>query len=173
MIFGYNAPQLIPANITQLAARVELLFMTHRPVNRFPSQTATRWGVRLVFAALCVVVVFLSISFVRMAWREHEINQIIAQQTALNEAQRERNAALNAEATYRESDAYAELAAREQLGMAREGETVLLPTMVTPPLAQPSPQADAQAVPSASNTEPQPNYRRWWHALFPPSDDRP
>ena len=105
-----------------------------------------------------------------MALREHEINQMIAKQTALNDAQREQNEQLKSEAQYRESDAYAELAAREQLGMAREGDTVLLPRMITPPLALPSPEVDAPAEAETPDRPPDPNYQRWWHALFPPSD---
>lgn len=108
-----------------------------------------------------------------MAWREHEINQMIAQQTALNAEQRIQNDQLKAEAQYRESDAYAELAAREQLGMAREGETVLLPTMVTPPLPRSAPEAGSATTTAPNIADPQPNHQRWWHALFPPQNSNP
>lgn len=141
--------------------------MTQRSEKYFSSQTVVRWSLWLAFLVLCVLVGLLAVGFVRMAWREHEVNQMIAHMTALNEAQRAENERLEAEAQYRESDAYAELAAREQLGMAREGETVLLPTMVTPPLADSAPDVEAPAAASEADEHDQPNYRRWWEALFP------
>lgn len=147
--------------------------MTYQPLNRWESQNAARWGVRLLLGVLGLLVALLSVGFGRMAWREHEINAMIAHQTTLNEAQRTRNQELEAEAVYRESNTYAELAARDQLGMARPGETVLLPTMVTPPLAQPSPVAADLPVSPPANAVPQPNYQRWWHAFFPPNTPTP
>jgi cell division protein FtsB len=74
----------------------------------------------------------------------------------------QRNAQLEDEVTYAESPAYAEQVAREQLGMAREGDTVILPTFpeVTPTPAAPTP----APVPSPT---PQPNWRGWQRALFP------
>lgn len=147
-------------------------FIMNQSLDRFGGQRAARWGVRVVLVVLCVLVGLLGVGFVRMAWREHEINAMIDSQTALNEAQRARNKELEEEGLYRESDAYAELAAREQLGMARLGETVLLPTMVTPPLPQPSADTAAAQPRAPSDTAP-PNYWRWWYAFFPSNDARP
>jgi cell division protein FtsB len=144
----------------------------NQSLERFGGQRAARWGVRVVLVVLCVLVGLLGVGFVQMAWLEHDINAKIANQTAMNDAQRARNKELEEEGLYRESDAYAELAAREQLGMARLGETVLLPTMVTPPLPQPS--ADvAVAQPRAPTDATPPNYQRWWSAFFPSNDARP
>ena len=141
------------------------------------SQSLTRWVGRLVLLTLGVLAVGLLIGFVRMTWAEHKINQESAQQLAANEAQQQKNAALKGEAEFRESGMYAEQAAREQLGMAREGETVLLPTVVLPAAPQSAPP------PAATITEPQvalattsasaPNYQRWWRALFPGADASP
>lgn len=142
--------------------------MNYRSWEQFGAQRAARWGVRVLFAVLCVLVGLLGVGFGRMAWREHELNAAVAQQVAINEAQRARNKELEAEAHYRESDAYAELAAREQLGMARPGETVLLPTMVTPSLPQP-PAAEGAPQGEVAQTATQPNYQRWWQTLFPPN----
>lgn len=147
-------------------------FIMNQSLDRFGGQHAARWGVRVVLVVLCVLVGLLGVGFVRMAWLEHEINGMITNQTALNEAQRARNKDLEEEGLYRESDAYAELAAREQLGMARLGETVLLPTMVTPPLPQPSTDAAAMQPLAPSDATP-PNYQRWWYAFFPSNDARP
>ncbi len=141
------------------------------------SQSLTRWVGRLVLLTLGVLAVGLLVGFVRMTWAEHKINQESAQQLAANEAQQQRNAALKGEAEFRESGMYAEQAAREQLGMARDGDTVLLPTVVIPAASPPAPP------PAANPSEPQvvlaatsastPNYQRWWRALFPGTADNP
>ncbi len=157
----YNAPQIFTSGV---ALHQQGCVMNYQGWEHLSSQRAARWGVRLLFGVLCVLVALLSIGFGRMAWREHELNTLISNQRALNEAQQTRNNELEAEATYREGDAYAELAAREQLGMARPGETVLLPTMVTPPLPQPSDSATAQT--ASADAVASPNYQRWWEVLF-------
>lgn len=135
-------------------------------------QVVTRWGTRLILLFLMVLAGGLMVGFVRMTWTQHQINQASERQRAENETQRARNAALKGQAEFRESDVFAEQAAREQLGMAREGETVLLPTIVvpaaTPPPAAQSPNPAASATAAAAAEEIAPNYQRWWQALFPP-----
>ncbi|HEX6289167.1 MAG TPA: septum formation initiator family protein [Herpetosiphonaceae bacterium] len=132
-----------------------------------------RWGTRGVLLLLLLLAGGLMVGFVRMTWTQHQINQASERQRAENDVQRARNAALKGEAEFRESDVYAEQAAREQLGMAREGEIVLLPTIVAPASPQPSPQPSSVAAaapgdaPPAVEEELRPNYQRWWQALFP------
>jgi cell division protein FtsL len=72
------------------------------------------------------------------------------------------NARLQGQVEYAESPAYAEQVAREQLGMARDGDTVILPTFpdITPTVVAPTP------APLPDPTA-QPNWRGWQHALFP------
>lgn len=136
-------------------------------------QVVTRWGTRLMLLLLLVLAGGLMVGFVRMTWTQHQINQSSERQRAENEAQRAHNAALKGQAEFRESDVYAEQAAREQLGMAREGETVLLPTIVVPAAAPPAPQSSNPAAPrpetaaAAPQAEIAPNYQRWWQAFFP------
>ena len=74
-------------------------------------------------------------------------------------------ATLAADLTEAESPAYAERILREQRGYARDGDTVILPTFpqVTPTPAQPT----AQLAPTSV---PEPNWRRWATALFPPEN---
>jgi cell division protein FtsB len=145
----------------------------HRFRPQVDPQVFARWGTRAVLLLLIVLACGLMVGFVRMTWTQHQINQASARQRAENEAQRGRNAALKGEAEFRESDVFAEQAAREQLGMAREGETVLLPTIVVPPSPQPSsaPSAPGSSAPVAALLPTQedavPNYQRWWQALFP------
>jgi cell division protein FtsB len=72
------------------------------------------------------------------------------------------NADLKRQLTYAESPAYAEQVAREQLGMAREGDTVILPTFPdTTPVS-----ITATAIPVPTPVV-QPNWRGWQEALFP------
>jgi hypothetical protein len=74
-------------------------------------------------------------------------------------------ATLAADVIEAESPAYAERILREQRGYARDGDTVILPTFpqITPTAAQPTAQPKATSV-------PEPNWRRWTKALFPPEN---
>lgn len=135
-------------------------------------QVVTRWGTRLILLFLMLLAGGLMVGFVRMTWTQHQINQASERQRAENESQRARNAALKGQAEFRESDVFAEQAAREQLGMAREGEVVLLPTIVIPAAPPPSAQSTNPAAPvpeaaAAVEEDIAPNYQRWWQALFP------
>ena len=146
-------------------------FHKFRP--QFEPQVFARWGTRVVLLLLLALACGLMVGFVRMTWTQHQINQASERQRAENQAQRGRNAALKGEAEFRESDVFAEQAAREQLGMAREGETVLLPTIVVPPspLSSPLPSTGGASTSVAAllpaEEEAVPNYQRWWQALFP------
>ncbi len=135
-----------------------------------PLQGLVKWGAWLVLLLLASLACMLLLSFARMTWMERQINQALRQQRAANEALRIQIEQLKAEAEYRESDAYVEQAAREQLGMAREGETVLLPTVVIP--ASPTPVPMTKAAPPTAASATLPNYQRWWRAFFP-EDARP
>jgi cell division protein FtsB len=75
------------------------------------------------------------------------------------------NAALATQVAVAEAPAHAETIMREQLGYAREGDTVILPTFpqITPTAVRPTEQP-------ASTVPPDPNWQRWMRALFPPSD---
>jgi cell division protein FtsB len=77
------------------------------------------------------------------------------------------NAALATQVADAESPAHAEQILREQLGYAREGDTVILPSFpqVTPTAVQPTEQP-------APTEVPEPNWRRWGAALFPPDTAR-
>src|SRR4051794_13242664 len=89
-----------------------------------------RTGVSLLLIVMLFLAGSLLVGFVQRAWQEHQLNRDIEQQIAQNEQQRARNAELKGAADFAESDVAAEEIARERLGMAREGETVLLPTIV-------------------------------------------
>jgi len=132
-------------------------------------RTIERGALVLVLLALLVLAGGLLVGVVRMAWQEHQINRSIERQQAQNAQQAERNLQLQGAADFAESDVAAELAARERLGMARDGEMVLLPTVVLPiaPTGVPS-EAPASV---AENTPPeivaQTNPSRWFQAFSP------
>ena len=145
------------------------------PHQKFISRvTLQRTGVLVLLLALLFLAGGLLVGFVQMAWQEHQINRAIEHQQAQNAKQRERNRRLQGAAEFAESDVAAEQAARERLGMAREGETVLLPTVVLPPAPTVAPTATVPGeapVPPAAQVET--NALRWFRALFPGPDAVP
>ncbi len=143
-----------------------------------PERLLQRSGVSLLLIALLFLAGGLVVGFVRMAWQEHQINREMERQQAENAAQVDRNLRLKGQAEYAESDVAAEQAARERLGMARDGETVLLPTVVLPPTPTAAVPALAAAPdrlvpPSQARAESRSNAARWFKALFPGPDAVP
>ncbi|HZG66162.1 MAG TPA: septum formation initiator family protein [Herpetosiphonaceae bacterium] len=143
---------------------------------------STRVLQRLGVSLLLIVMLFLAgsllLGFVQRAWQEHQLNRAIERQSAQNAHQRERNNRLKGAAEFAESDVAAEQAARERLGMAREGETVLLPTVVLPPPPTPAPATapiDVAELTAADGqlARSEPNVVRWMHAVFPGNDAAP
>jgi cell division protein FtsB len=143
---------------------------------------STRVLQRLGVSLLLIVMLFLAgsllLGFVQRAWQEHQLNRAIERQSAQNAQQRERNNRLKGAAEFAESDVAAEQAARERLGMAREGETVLLPTVVLPPPPTPAPATapiDVAELTAADGqlARSEPNVVRWMHAVFPGNDAAP
>lgn len=119
----------------------------------------------------------LLVGFVQRAWQEHLLNQAIKQQRADNDEQRARVIFLEGAARYAESDVAVEQAARVRLGMAREGETVLLPTMILPKTTTTGPleteTLEAFPAVAAEKRRSEPNVVRWLHILFPGSNAVP
>ena len=136
-----------------------------------------RLGVSLMLVVMLFLAGSLLLGFVQRAWQEHQLNRAIERQSAQNAQQRERNNRLKGAAEFAESDVAAEQTARERLGMAREGETVLLPTVVLPPSATPAPAVapiDVAALPESGElARSHPNAVRWMHAVFPSNDTAP
>lgn len=124
-----------------------------------------RSSVRIVTVGLVALSLWLLASFVsqvitsaQMERRKDDLRAEIARIEA-------ENAALNDQVAFAESPVYAERAAREQLGYAREGDTVILPTF---PQATPTPEAPPSS-PSITPTV-EANWRGWARALFPPAE---
>ncbi len=83
-----------------------------------------------------------------------EVEQLRAEQRTLKGA-----------VDYAESDVNVERIAREQLGYARNGDTVILPQTIAP---TPAPVPAAAPAPPPAPAQPS-NVRRWWDAFFPSS----
>lgn len=158
----------------------------HRAVGRFSNRIALqlRPGLRaggrslislvigLVMLALIGLLVANFVGQVLQSARlEAELEAREAEVAALEAENRELEAAV----AYAESDVNVERIAREQLGMARPEDTVLLPQMPTaapPPTPATTEQASAaeQIAPAAPA---EPNWRLWWQAFFPAEADLP
>ena len=92
---------------------------------------------------------------VRLQERRAELQQEVADLEATNS---ELTAALD----FARSDVNVEQLARDQLGMAREGDIVILPNIALPePTAAPAPPPVPLAAPAR-----EPNWQRWYQTLF-------
>lgn len=110
---------------------------------------------------LVMVAVLFVYNFVVQVIRQTQLEQY-RDQIALDVSRlKDENAALERQVTYFESRDYAETVAREQLGYARPGDTVVMPTF--PDVLS----KEAPVVPSATPpaTPAEPNWLRWWRLL--------
>ncbi len=144
----------------------------------FNKRNAQRIVASLVLIGLMLLGGLIVVGFVQRAWQEHQLNRAIERQQAENDAQKARNLDLSGFAEWSESDGAVELAARERLGMAREGETVLLPTVVLPVAPPPVEPLAAAAQPPVADAPdslepPTTNVERWVNAFFPPAEETP
>jgi cell division protein FtsB len=121
-----------------------------------------RSGARLIALILVALSLWLLANFVGQVIASARMDRQIAdKQAELAKAESEL-APLKDRVTFAESPAYAEQIAREQLGFAREGDTVVLPTL---PERKPALAAAAPApLPAPAS---QPNWRGWLRAFFP------
>ena len=143
-----------------------------RPQRARPESSAAAWsppfalgrsGARLVALGLVALSLWLLAQFVTQVIEAARMDHQIAEQQAANARFEAENAALKERVIYAESPAYAEQIAREQLGYAREGDTVLLPTLPEQPAAAPAPAPAPLPAP-----RPEPNWRGWLHAFLSP-----
>lgn len=153
--------------------------MTTRPRTRSTNKPGMRqslWRIPSLFgrrrmspATLIVLFMgaFFLFSFVNQVIRQAQLEQFREEVRADVARLKTENAALQQNVEYVESNDYAEQIAREQLGYARPGDTVLMPTfpdqvisntattVLTTTLAPNTP------LPTITPTEP--NWMRWWH----------
>lgn len=121
-----------------------------------------RSGMHLVVLGMFALSLWLLASFVGQILIGAHMDDQVAALSADVEAIEAENQTLMTAVAEAESSAYVEQMAREQLGYAREGDTVLVPIL---PEATPEP-ANPTPVPLATPV-PEPNWREWVEAFFP------
>jgi cell division protein FtsB len=124
-----------------------------------------RPGVHLLTFVLLALALWSLIGFIGQVITSAQMERRKEELRAENAQLATEIATLAADVTEAESPAYAERILREQRGYARDGDTVILPTFpqITPTPAQPTEQP-------APTSVPEPNWRRWATALFPPEN---
>lgn len=126
---------------------------------------------RLSPTTIIMVVVFLlfAVNFVNQIIRQAQLEQYrdaLASEVTQLAA---RNDALRDHVEYIESSEYAELVAREQLGYARPGDIVMMPTYPNQITERQESSTMSQATTVPINEVTQPNWQRWWLFLQSPS----
>ena len=125
-----------------------------------------RSGARLVALVLVALSLWLLANFVSQVVASARMDRQIAEKQAAMAKAEADLASLKDQVAFAESPAYAEQVAREQLGFAREGDTVILPT-----LPERKPALAAAAPVPLPPPAPLPNWRGWMRALFPQGMD--
>jgi cell division protein FtsB len=122
-----------------------------------------RGGKHIAIIIMLLLMLSLVINFVNQVLQSAHLEARrteMATEVAQLEAQ---NQQLLGAVEYAESEQHVERVAREELGYAREGETVVVPLFTeptpTPPL--PTPVVEVRPTPTI-----QPNWQRWWGAVF-------
>jgi cell division protein FtsB len=124
-----------------------------------------RPGVHLITLLLAVLSLWSLVGFVGQVIGSAQMERQKEELRAENARLTAENAQLQDRVAEAKSPDYADRIAREQLGYARAGDTVILPTLPQPTaapanLSPPTPPARA----------PDPNWRRWVNAFFPPAE---
>lgn len=157
--------------------------MTQRPRSTTkPRMRQSIWRIPVLFghrraspATLIMLVLgsFFLFSFVNQVIRHAQLEQFREAVRADVTRLKAEKTVLEQQVEYVESNAYAELIAREQLGYARAGDTVLMPTfpdqvvsatdgttLTTTLVAPTTPEPSRTTVAAA-----EPNWLRWWYML--------
>jgi cell division protein FtsB len=126
-------------------------------------------------ATLIVLVMgaFFLFSFVNQVIRQAQLEQFREEVRADVARLKTENAVLAQSVDYVESNDYAEQIAREQLGYARAGDTVLMPTYpdqvvsstITTAITNTLNLAPTPATPPTIVADTEPNWMRWWRML--------
>ncbi|MDX9953719.1 MAG: septum formation initiator family protein [Anaerolineae bacterium] len=116
----------------------------------------------LVWGMMAVLMIMLISAFAHALTLNATLREKVATLEPLLEQQQDLNATLQAQLEYVQSDAYIEAWAQEQAGMARPGETLVVPLAATmTPTPTPLPELTPSTPPAS-----QPFWVQWWQALF-------
>ncbi|MBN1922041.1 MAG: septum formation initiator family protein [Anaerolineae bacterium] len=116
----------------------------------------------LVWGMMAVLMIILISAFAHALTLNITLREKVATLEPLLEQQQNLNATLQAQLEYVQSDAYIEAWAQEQAGMARPGETLVVPLAAT---MTPTPTPPPEITPNVS-PQTQPFWVQWWQALF-------
>ncbi|OQA22871.1 MAG: Septum formation initiator [Chloroflexi bacterium ADurb.Bin360] len=116
----------------------------------------------LVWGILAVLAIVLISAFAHALMLNVTLRDKVATLEPLLEQQQNLNATLQAQLDYVQSDAYTEAWAQDQAGMARPGETLVVPLAATmTPTPTPLPELTPDNTPASK-----PFWVQWWQALF-------
>jgi len=116
----------------------------------------------LVWGILAVLAIALISAFAHALMLNVTLRDKVATLEPLLEQQQNLNATLQAQLDYVQSDAYTEAWAQDQAGMARPGETLVVPLAATmTPTPTPLPELTPDNTPASK-----PFWVQWWQALF-------
>jgi len=116
----------------------------------------------LVWGILAVLAIVLISAFAHALMLNVTLREKVATLEPLLEQQQNLNATLQAQLDYVQSDAYTEAWAQEQAGMARPGETLVVPLAAT---MTPTPTPLPELTPDITSAS-KPFWVQWWQALF-------
>ncbi len=123
-----------------------------------------RNGLQVILGVLVILTASLLVSFIHQVIRSSQLEAQrteLATEVAALHAETDR---LQSAVEHVESDVYVERVAREQLGYARQDDTVVFPRFVAPsPVPE---QVSPNPQPTPPPPPPAPNWKRWWQALF-------
>ena len=146
---------------------------TRTRVKRTQRPTLWRWlgvlGQRKVSPATIVMIVvggLFLFNFLNQVVRQAQLEQFREEIRGEVSQLTTENRALQQSVQYYESNDYAEIIAREQLGYARSGDTVILPTFPDHVISTTTTMTQTTVISDTLNTsDTEPNWVRWWRML--------
>lgn len=146
---------------------------TRTRVKRTQRPTLWRWmgvlGQRKVSPATIVMIVvggLFLFNFLNQVVRQAQLEQFREEIRGEVSQLTTENRALQQSVRYYESNDYAEIIAREQLGYARSGDTVILPTFPDLVISTTTTMTQTTVISDTLNTsDTEPNWVRWWRML--------
>ncbi len=124
-----------------------------------------RWRISPTTIIMVVVFLLFAVNFVNQIIRQAQLEQYRDALALEVSEQAAQNAELKRQVEYVESNEYAELVAREQLGFARPGDVVMMPTYPNQTSTSDELTAFVQDEVGSTSNSTQPNWQRWWQFL--------
>lgn len=119
-------------------------------------------GAYLISLVMLAITLWMLTNFIGQVLTSAQLERRKVELEAENARLEAEKFALEQEVAYAESPAYAEQIARDQLGLARDGDTVIMPTF--PDQVEVTPTTGPAPLPAPTVV---PNWQAWHQALFP------